>query len=123
MPFDPFHSQAYHADLRQRIQNGESGLAQSEVGDVLVSYENGSITHGGWIEKPVKDLLRDIVDEIIIDVARGEGICGPATFLRSRVVFMIEDRRLFADHWKKKQKEANDLEAFYLEGEGAQYLK
>lgn len=120
MPFDPFGIEAHHRRVRERIAAGEEGLAQSEVGTVRVSYEvGGSITHGGWLDLK----LNEILDEIIVDVAREEGIAGPRTFLRSRITYMIEDRRDYPPHWKKKRKEADDIEAFYLRGAGAPLLR
>lgn len=119
MPFDPWGIEDHHKQVRERIQHLEHGLAQSVVGDVMVSYEVGhSITHG-----PVLDLpLIAILDEMILDVARGEGVAGPKTFMKSAVRFAIENRRAYDPSWVKKHKEAEDIESFYFGGSGAAYL-
>lgn len=120
MPFDPFGIDAYHAKVRENIAGGLEGFAQSEVDDILVSYEVGhSITHGPVLSKPIAKIL----DEMILDVARGEGVAGPKTFLTSRVRFAVDDRREFPEHRLKKHKEADDIEAFYFGGAGSALLR
>ncbi len=120
MNFDPFGVDRHHEEVRRRIADGQHGLAQSVVGDVLVSYEVGkSITHGPVLDRSIQSIL----DEMILDVARGEGIAGPETFARSRVQFAIEDRREYPKHWAKKHAEADLLQKFYLQGRGGSYLR
>lgn len=120
MPFDPFGVDQHHEMVRDRIHRGEPGLAQSVVGDVLVSYEvGGSITHGPVLDRS----LQSILDEMIVDVAHGEGIAGPRTFARGRVRFAIDDRREYPSHWIKKHAEADMLEHFYFGGSGEKYLR
>ncbi|WPZ32728.1 hypothetical protein T8K17_15925 [Thalassobaculum sp. OXR-137] len=120
MRFDPFGIDEHHANIRDRISRGDPGLAQSIVGDVLVSYEVGqSITHGPVLDRTIQSIL----DEMIVDVARGEGIASPQTFSRTRIRFAIDDRREYPAHWTKKHAEADLLERFYFSGEGERLLR
>lgn len=89
---------------------GKEGYAQSEVDDVLVSYDaNGGlpsgIKHGGFLD-PGKRKIRDIIEEMILGVAKDEGIASDRTFMKSRVKLMIEDRLEYPANRTKKRKEA-----------------
>ena len=54
----------------------------------------------------------DIMQEIIVDVPRNEGLASPMTFRRSFVHWMIDDRRAFPKGtWPKKHAEADRLQA------------
>jgi len=124
MPFDPFGLEEYHAKVREKIAGREPGWAQSQIGRVLVSYRRGrGFTGAHGLGDPRNDpFLHDVLDEMLIDVARGEGIASPATFDRDYVERAIEDRRLFPDHWTKKHRQADLLESFYINGAGAELL-
>jgi hypothetical protein len=53
----------------------------------------------------------DIMQEILVDVAGGEGLASPKTFRRSFVNWMIDDRRAFPKGtWPKKHAEADRLQ-------------
>ena len=53
----------------------------------------------------------DMLQEMIVDVASGEGIASPRVFRRSLVNWMIDDRRAYPKKtWPKKDAEANRLE-------------
>ena len=121
--FDPFETERYHDTVRRRIQNGEPGLAQSEVDNVLVSYDRegspGSMTYSGFLEMSV----REILDEIILNIARGEGIASESTFDRGRVEWMIDDRRQRPESFDELHAEADLLESHYINGEGTNLLR
>lgn len=123
MTFDPFGIEAYHEDVRQRIARGEEGLAQSDVSGATVSFDAdghpGSITYGPYLSLSATEIL----DEMIVDVARGEGVASNRTFDRDRVRWMIADRRKYPARWTKKHKQADDLEAYYFQGQGEVILK
>ena len=119
MPWDPFGITAYHQKVRDEIARGTPGFAQSSVGDVLVSLEDGTPTHGHYLTRS----LSEIIEEIIVDVARGDGIASPQTFSRSRVEYMITDRKAYSSNWPKKHAEARILEQFYIQGAGQGLLK
>jgi len=121
MPLDPFGIDQYHDSVLERIDRGEKGLAHSRVGNVRVSYEVGkSITHGPVIDRTIQSIL----DEMILDVARGDGKAGPETFAHSRVRFAIDNRREFPADWKEMHAEADLLEQFYFgDGGGGKYLR
>ena len=108
MAFDPFGVLAYHETVRERIGRGEPGLAQSFVGSELVSYE---VNESGW-GQATGNLPAgvDAVDEIILDVARDEGIASSRVFAMARVNWMIADRKAYPAHFPKKQAEAALLE-------------
>ena len=115
--------QDVHADVFKRITEKKPGYAQSSIGDIRVSFIRskdliGTFTHGHHIEKS----FRDVIEEMILDVARGEGLASPRTFTKFRVQYMINDRREYPSYWTKKHKEAEILENFYIEGEGREIL-
>lgn len=104
MPFDPFGIQRYHEDVRERIGRGEPGLAQSFVGRELVSFE---VDEKGWghLQGNVPAGV-DAVEEMILDVARHEGIASSAVFAAARVAWMIRDREAWPSDVPKKHQEA-----------------
>ena len=121
MPFNPVDDQ--HEEVREKIERREPGYAQSAVGEFLTSYERGfpgSITGGPLFATSITPIL----EEMIVDVARGEGIASPRTFDRIRIEWMIKDRRTYPNtiSWAKKHKQADLMEKFYLNGEGRELL-
>jgi hypothetical protein len=107
MPFDPFGIDKHHADVRRRINEGEPGLAQSYIGSALASYEvdgNGWGTFTGNVPAGI-----DAVGELILDVARDEGIASSKVFSKHRVTWMISDREAYPDHFPKQHAEAKLL--------------
>lgn len=118
MPFDPFGIEAYHESVRQKIAADEPGYAQSEIHDgskdVTVSFEKGALTYSGLYDE---NNTNKIIDEIIINVARDEGLASKQTFREFRIHFMIKDRRAYPPHWKRKHKEADLLRVYYLESD------
>ena len=123
MVFDPFGIQGYHDQIRARIDAGEPGFAQSMLGEVMVSYEAASFQgpvfayHPLGFRPPLQSSA--ILEEIILDVARGEGIASPTTFRRTRIKRMIEDRRAYPAAYPKMRPQAELLSAFYLGPNGA----
>ncbi len=128
MVFDPFGIQGYHDQIRDRIDAGEPGFAQSILGEIMVSYEAASYLGPVFAYSPLGSGLplhsSAILEEIILDVARGEGIASPTTFRRMRIERMIEDRQAYPPTFPKMRRQAEMLGAFYLEpdGEGAGLL-
>ena len=96
----------HHADVRRKISAGEEGYAQSDVEGQIVSYSAphypGTMTHSFPISKGIGQIL----EEMILDVARDEGIASPKTFSRDRAEWMVRDRLAYPSYWKKKHKEA-----------------
>ena len=119
--FDPFGVLKHHEGVRKRIADGEPGYAQSDVGGQIVSYDGsqypGVITHAS----PLPMSISEVIEEMILDVARDEGIASPKTFPRSRAEWMIKDRRAHPSHWKKKHKEA-DLVAQLLNSQPSLFV-
>ena len=106
----PFGVEGYHALVRQKIDDGVEGYAQSDVRGVLVSYDAGTgfpggITHGGFLD-PRSVSIKDIIDEMVLDVARGEGIASDRTFTRAWIERMLEDRRGYPDNRAAPHREA-----------------
>lgn len=111
MSFDFLKLEEKHKEVRKAVDDDEPGHAQSEVGDVLVSYIRHAFP-GGFFHAPMhpQKSANEIIDEMMVDVARGDGIASKATFDLSQVKWAIADRRKYPEHWVKKHKEANLLE-------------
>ena len=118
MSFDPFAIHEYHDKVRAKIEAGEPGYAQSVINEVLVSYESASFRGPIWGYDPVAfgTTLRAsaILEQMIIDVARGEGIASPRTFSRARVERLVADLQSFPATYLKPRRRAELLHAFYL---------
>jgi hypothetical protein len=71
--FDPFAIHDYHDKVREKIEAGECGFAQSVVHEVMVSYESASFRGPVYGYDPVAfgttPRLSAIQDQIIVDVA------------------------------------------------------
>ena len=111
--WDPYGIDKIHQEVRQAIKQGVEGYAQSDVSGTMVSMH----LEGGWHTKLYHiglDGMRthDIMQEVLVDVARDDGSASPRTFRRSFAQWMIEDRRAYpAGTWPKKHAEADRLEA------------
>ncbi|MEM9059942.1 MAG: hypothetical protein AAGD13_05725 [Pseudomonadota bacterium] len=105
----------YHRTVRHRIISDEPGWAQGEITGVLVSYNRTQ----GLTAAPVP---RNALDELLVDVAREEGIASPGTFSRAYVRQRIDELRMRPAWTLKSHRQAHLLEAFYLNGDGYQYL-
>lgn len=96
MPFDPFGLREYHENVTRRIRDKEPGLAQSWIGDslggALVSLEAGRLAGG-----PTHANLTEVMDELMLDVARGEGAATSGAFSLKRIELMIENRERWYD--------------------------
>ena len=118
MLFDPSAIHEYHDNVRAKIEAGESGFAQSVVDDVMVSYETASFRGPIWGYDPIAfgttTRLSAILEEMIIDVARGEGIASPRTFSRARVERLVADLQSFPASYLKPRRRAELLHSFYL---------
>jgi len=117
--FDPFAIYDYHDKVSAKIEAGEPGYAQSVVNDVLVSYESASF-RGPVYAYDVVALgttarVSAILDEMIIDVARGEGVASPRTFSRARVERLVADLLSFPVTYLKPHRRAELLQRFYLD--------
>lgn len=122
MSFDPAAIHEYHDKVREKIEAGEPGFAQSVVDDVMVSYEAASFRGPVWGYDPVAlgtpPRLSAMLEQIILDVARGEAIASQRTFSRARVERMVADLHSFPATWLKPRRRAELLASFYL-AEGA----
>jgi hypothetical protein len=128
MSFDPFEIYDYHDKVRAKIEAGEPGYAQSVVNEVLISYESASF-RGPVYAYDVLALgttarVSVLLDEMIIDVAHGEGIASPRTFNRARVERLVADLLSFPATYLKPRRRAELLQRFYLDDEapGAELL-
>jgi hypothetical protein len=105
MPFDPFGLREYHENVTRRIRDKEPGLAQSWIGDslggALVSLEAGRLAGG-----PTHANVTEVMDELMLDVARGEGAATSGAFSLKRIELMIENRERWYDPWGKGKAEA-----------------
>jgi hypothetical protein len=118
MSFDPFAIHDYHDKVRAKIETGEPGYAQSVINEVLVSYETASF-RGPVYAYDVVALgttvrVSALLEEMIIDVARGEGIASPRTFSRARVERLVADFLSFPATYLKPRRRAELLQ-FYLD--------
>ena len=116
MPFDPFRLDETHEKVREAIQARKIGFAQSDVGGVLVSYVRHEFP-GGLYHAPMVPQKRanEILEDMMIDVARGEGIASDRTFDLAQLEWAIKDRKKYPTHWVKKHKEAELLLALQEE--------
>ena len=118
MAFDPFGIQDYHDEIRVRIEADEPGYAQSLIGDVFVSYEAASFRGPVFFSSHLPLFLpihsSALIDELIVDVARQEGLASRRTFRRTRVERMVEDRAAYPPTFTKMQQQAALLRDFYL---------
>jgi len=115
---DPFAIHDHHDRVRAKIEAGEAGFAQSVVNEVMVSYETASFRGPVYAYDPVAlgttTRVSAILDEMIIDVARGEGIASPRTFSRARVERLVTDLQSFPVTYLKLRERAELLQRFYL---------
>ncbi|MGE4047188.1 MAG: hypothetical protein AB7F35_20155 [Acetobacteraceae bacterium] len=118
MTFDPFAIHDHHDKIRAKIEAGEPGYAQSVINEVLVSYESASFRGPVYaydvVALGVMARVSAILDEIIVDVARGEGIASPRTFSHARVERLVADFLSFPVTYLKPHRRAELLERFYL---------
>jgi len=84
----------------------------------MVSYETASFRGPIWGYDPIAfgttTRLSAILEEMIIDVARGEGIASPRTFSRARVERLVADLQSFPASYLKPRRRAELLHSFYL---------
>lgn len=118
MSFDPLGIHDYHDKVRVKIEVGEPGYAQSVVNEVLVSYESASFRGPVYAYDAVAFgttvRVSAILEEMIIDVARGEGIASPRTFSRARIERLVADLLSFPVTYLKPHRRAELLHSFYL---------
>ncbi|MEL6235616.1 MAG: hypothetical protein AAFR46_14525 [Pseudomonadota bacterium] len=127
-----------HHVVAEKIRNGEPGYAQADIlfdrpppGTEEIRYKvsytwghPGTLSHAAVMFEPESWNHRRILDAIIVEVAKLAGQASPATFLRSRITYMIENARSFPKSgWAGKHAEADLLEQFYLKGAGQALLR
>jgi hypothetical protein len=117
--FDPFVMHTYHDKIRAKIEAGEPGFAQSVVNDVMMSYETASFRGPTYVYDPLAfgmtPRLSAILEQMILDVARGEAIASARTFSRARVERLVADLQSFPVTYLKPRRRAELLERFYLD--------
>ena len=71
MPFDFLKLEEKHKEVRKAVEDGEPGHAQSEVGDVLVSYIRHAFP-GGFFHAPMhpQKSANEIIDEMMAPAAK-----------------------------------------------------
>ena len=123
MTFGPFDIQEYHDNVRGRIEAGEPGYAQSFIGNVLVSYEaasyRGPVFAHGSLPLLTRFHTAHLIEELIVDVARQEGIASPRAFRRARIEGMLEERRGSLSEHPKMRRQSEYLFGFYLAPDAA----
>jgi hypothetical protein len=108
--WDPFGIEKIHQEVSQAINDKKDGYAQSDVSGATVSlYFDDCQTR--LYHQPLDGMRhRDIVQEIIIDVASKEGLASDKTVRHSFVNWMIDDRRAYPKRFAKQHAEADRLE-------------
>jgi hypothetical protein len=110
--WDPFGISRRHQEVREKIHRGEEGYAQSDISGQIVSYENdeypGTLVYGFRpVDQTNKPLSFDaIIEEMMLDVARNEGIASKGAFSKDRAEWMIKDKSRYPEHWAKKHAQA-----------------
>jgi len=129
MPYDPFGILRHHEEVRQKILAREPGYAQTVIGDVMVSFEAASFHGPVFANYPMSMgglVVRtsDVIDQIILDVARGDGIASPFCFSRARVARIVNDYESYPETFVKLHRVARTLADYYLaeEAEGRDYV-
>lgn len=128
MPYDPFGILRHHEEVRRKIIAREPGYAQTVIGDVMVSFEAASFHGPVFTNAPLSMGLvvrtSEVVDQIILDVARGDGIASPYCFSRARVARIVNDFQSYPETFLKLHRAAKVLSEYYLddEGEGREYV-
>lgn len=117
--WDPFGVEAYHRRVRDAIAHGVPGFAQGHVGNVTVSLENGDPTYDFFLAQD----MTEIIEDVIVDIARGKGIASSGAISRTLVESLISNCRHYPGAWQAKQDEAKLLEDFYLKGPGQALLR
>lgn len=110
--WDPFHVEKRHREVRKFIDDGVEGYAQSDVSGTMVSLHLDDGFQLELYHAPMDGFRsRDIVQEMIVDVASNEGRATDRTFRRSFAEWMVDDRRAFPRAvWPKKHAEADRIE-------------
>lgn len=102
MSLDPFNLNDYHSEVRKRIDAGEPGLAQINLGQIVsIACRNGHCSLTGSIspEISLKEVLGEIMDDLVDDSrdqgtkASRSGVFSKNDFLNRAVYY--ETRYLF----------------------------
>ena len=127
-----------HDDVKRRIESGEPGLAQSQIGvsdpnkpqypgEVRTSYDGAAFSYAFSPYPGIPSyIMNDVIyDEMVLDVALGQGIASEAVFSRLRVAKMVSDNLAYNSNFPSKHKIGKALQAFYLDdgAPGAKHLK
>ncbi len=115
---DPIKLMDHHERIRVKIDAREPGYAQGVVDEMLVSYDANAFHGPLYFLDPTGSRsparISWLLEELIVDVARLEAIASPASFRRSRVERMIDDRLSFSTLYIKMQRQAELLTEFYM---------
>lgn len=129
MLYDPFGVLRHHEEVRLKIQAREPGYAQSVIGDVMVSFEAASFhgpvfAHFPLVMGGLLTRTTDVIDQLILDVARGDGIASPYCFSRARVERIVNDFKSYPENYLKLHRKAQILTDYYLAAgaEGVEYV-
>ena len=114
---------SFHEAVRDKIRNREPGWAQSDIGGSTATYSRWTGWTGtGLYTSRDNPFLHDQLDEMLLDVARGEGQATDATFHKPYVERKIEGLKLYASWNLKPHAQAKTLEDFFINGPGASML-
>ena len=103
-----------HSEIRAKIDASEPGYAQATVAGQLVSYHRHSL-NGFAFDHPMPDGMHhsDIMEALILEVARGRGRATAQTFPNSFPRMMIASRRAFNASFESMHAEADTIETLY----------
>lgn len=109
--WDPFGIEQLHAKLREEIGGKVEGRAKSDISGTMVSLIVKDDGQPKFYHIGVDGMRHhDVMQEMIVDVASGEGMATARTFRKSFVDWMIDDRRAYPKAaWPKKHAEAERL--------------
>lgn len=100
-----------HDEIGARIDAGEPGWAQAVVAGQLVSYHRHGMG-GSAHDRPLPEDMSqgDIMEAVILEVARGRGRATAGTFSRSFLTMLIATRRALDRGHTAEHAEADMLE-------------
>lgn len=103
-----------HVEIRAKIDAGEPGYAQATVAGQLVSYHRHSL-NGFVYDHPMAAGMHhsEIMEMLILEVAKGQGRATAQTFANSFPRMMIATRRAFNASFGAMHAEADAIAALY----------
>lgn len=111
--WDPFGIEELHERVRGEIRDKVEGRAQSDISGTMVSLIIDADGQEKFFHIGTDGMRhKDIMQEMVVDIASDEGMASPRTFRKSFVDWMIDYRQAFSKSaWPKKHAEADRLKA------------